>query len=144
MQRQGVKPKLLIGLTSPSSLETMRGLREAGRGHDHPDQLRAGEPKAVAAAKPTAKFKGNADLHCMAAWENMFILKERHGGARTCWPSPTRSRPTAARSATGWPSSRTTDGLLGDDQAHDDREAVKPYVFVHAKSGQWAVLHNPL
>ena len=31
MQRQGVKPKVLVGLTSSSSLETLAGLRQAGR-----------------------------------------------------------------------------------------------------------------
>ncbi len=28
-------------------------------------------------------------------------------------------------------------------QAHADREAVKPYLFVHAKAGKWEVLHTP-
>ncbi len=60
MQRQGVKPKLLIGLTRALQPGDARGLREAGRGHDHPDELRAGERRRrSAAAKTTAKFKGS-------------------------------------------------------------------------------------
>ena len=37
----------------------------------------------------------------------------------------------------------TADGLLGENQRMADGEAVKPYVFVHAASGRWEVLHNP-
>ena len=42
MERQGVKPKLLIGLTSLVEHRDAAGLRQAGRGDHHPDQLRAG------------------------------------------------------------------------------------------------------
>ena len=35
-------------------------------------------------------------------------------------------------------------GLLGTIKRTDDREAIKPYMYVHAKDGKWAVLHNPL
>jgi branched-chain amino acid transport system substrate-binding protein len=38
---------------------------------------------------------------------------------------------------------QTTDGLLGTTK-RIEREAEKPYVFVRAKNGQWAVYHNPL
>ena len=91
MQRQGVKPKVLIGLDRLLQPGDAAGLRQAGRGHDHPDQLRAGEHgRRVAAAKATAKFKGAADLHSMAAWENMFILKDVMESREDHRPSPTR------------------------------------------------------
>ena len=35
-------------------------------------------------------------------------------------------------------------GLLGTNKRTADREADKPYVFVHAKGGNWQVLYNPL
>ena len=37
----------------------------------------------------------------------------------------------------------STDGLLGMSKRTPDREAVKPYLFVHAKAGKWEVLHTP-
>jgi branched-chain amino acid transport system substrate-binding protein len=36
-----------------------------------------------------------------------------------------------------------TDGLLGKSKRTPDREAVKPFLFVNAKSGAWTVLHAP-
>ena len=42
MERQGVKPKLLIGLTSLVEHRDAAGLRQAGGRDHHPDQLRAG------------------------------------------------------------------------------------------------------
>ena len=38
---------------------------------------------------------------------------------------------------------KTTKGLLGTIKRTADGEAIKPYVYVHAASGQWAVLHDP-
>jgi branched-chain amino acid transport system substrate-binding protein len=39
---------------------------------------------------------------------------------------------------------KQTKGLLGVSKRTDDREADKPYLFVHAQKGEWKVLHNPL
>jgi branched-chain amino acid transport system substrate-binding protein len=39
---------------------------------------------------------------------------------------------------------RTTDGLIGTSKRDAEGEADKPYVFVHARKGEWKVLHNPL
>ena len=75
MQRQGVKPKLLVGLTSSSSLETLQGCAKQAEGIIIPTSFAPINKEAIAAAKTTAKFNGAADLHSMAAWENMFILK---------------------------------------------------------------------
>ena len=36
-----------------------------------------------------------------------------------------------------------TKGLIGTIQRTKEGEAIKPYVYVHAKSGAWAVLHDP-
>lgn len=33
-------------------------------------------------------------------------------------------------------------GLLGTVKRTDDRESIKPYVFVQAKGGQWIVVHD--
>jgi branched-chain amino acid transport system substrate-binding protein len=44
----------------------------------------------------------------------------------------------------GLASLKTTEGLLGTIKRTAEGEAIKPYVYVHAQSGQWAVLHNPM
>jgi branched-chain amino acid transport system substrate-binding protein len=142
MQRQGVKPKVLLGLTSSSSLETLEGCAKQAEGMIIPTSFAPVTPKAIAAAKSTAKFKGSADLHSMAAWENVFILK----GVMESEGIMARSDTVQAdrrKIREGLAKLKTTDGLLGVTK-REEREAEKPYLFVQAKKGQWAVLHNPL
>jgi branched-chain amino acid transport system substrate-binding protein len=143
MQRQGVKPKLLIGLTSSSSLETLEGCAKQAEGMIIPTSFAPVNAKATAAAKSTAKFKGNADLHSMAAWENMFILKGVIEGEKVL-AKPDSVQADRRRIRDGLAKLKTTDGLLGTTRRTPDREAEKPYVFVRAKNGQWTVYHNPL
>jgi len=38
---------------------------------------------------------------------------------------------------------KETQGLLGKIGRTADREAIKPYLYVHAKDGTWQVLHEP-
>jgi len=143
MQRQGVKPKLLVGLTSTSSLETMQGCAKQAEGMMIPTSFAPVNKDAKAAADATAKFKGSADLHSMAAWENMFILKQVmesekiSGNAKDVQADRRKIRDGLAKL-------KVTKGLLGDTKRTDDREADKPYLFVQAKGGNWTVMHNPL
>lgn len=143
MQRQGVKPRLLVGLTSSSSLETLEGCARQAEGMIIPTSYAPVNPQAKAAALATARFKGFADLHSMAAWENIFILKqviEAEGlGAK-----PDTVRADRARLRAGLAKLKETDGLLGKSRRTEDREAVKPFVFVQAKGGTWQVVHTPL
>jgi branched-chain amino acid transport system substrate-binding protein len=143
MQRQGVKPKLLIGLTSSSSLETLEGCAKQAEGMIIPTSFAPVNAKATAAAKTTAKFKGAADLHSMAAWENMFILKGVLESEKVL-AKPDTLQADRRKVRDGLAKLKTTDGLLGTSKRMEDREAEKPYVFVRAKSGQWTVYHNPL
>jgi branched-chain amino acid transport system substrate-binding protein len=143
MQRQGVKPKLLIGLTSSSSLETLEGCAKQAEGMIIPTSFAPVNPQATAAAKSTAKFKGNADLHSMAAWENMFILKGVMESEKVL-AKPDSVQADRRKIRDGLAKLKTTDGLLGTTKRTADREAEKPYLFVRAKNGQWTVYHNPL
>jgi branched-chain amino acid transport system substrate-binding protein len=143
MQRQGVKPKLLVGLTSSSSLETLQGCAKQAEGIIIPTSFAPINKEAVAAAKTTAKFKGAADLHSMAAWENMFILKnvmESEGVSGK--PGDLQSDRRKVRD--GLAKLKTTSGLIGVTKRDAEGEADKPYVFVHANKGEWKVLYNPL
>ena len=142
MQRQGVKPKVLIGLDSSSSLETLEGCAKQAEGMIIPTSYAPVTPKAIAAAKATAKFKGNADLHSMAAWENVFILKDVMESEKVL-AKPDTVQADRRKIRDGLAKLKTTEGLLGTTK-REDREAEKPFVFVRAKNGQWSVYHNPL
>ncbi len=143
MQRQGVKPKVLVGLTSSSSLETLQGCAKQAEGMIIPTSFAPVTKEGKEAAAQTAKFKGAADLHSMAAWENMFILKqviesEKISGDKAQLQADRR------KLRDGLAKLKQTQGLLGVTNRTADREADKPYLFVHAQKGEWKVLHNPL
>jgi branched-chain amino acid transport system substrate-binding protein len=143
MQRQGVKPKVVVGLTSSSSLETLQGCAKQAEGIIIPTSFAPVTKEGKFAAEQTAKFKGAADLHSMAAWENMFILKdvieaEKISGDKALLQADRR------KLRDGLAKLKQTKGLLGITKRTDDREADKPYLFVHANKGEWKVLYDPL
>ncbi len=145
MQRQGVKPKVLVGLTSSSSLETLEGCAKQAEGMIIPTSFAPVNKEATNAAQTTAKFKGAADLHSMAAWENIFILKrvmEAEGISGKHDAASVQADRRKIRD--GLAKLKTTNGLLGVSKRDDEREADKPYLFVHANKGEWKVLYNPL
>jgi branched-chain amino acid transport system substrate-binding protein len=143
MQRQGVKPKVLIGLTSTSSLETLQGCAKQAEGMIIPTSFAPVTKEGKAAAETTAKFKGAADLHSMAAWENMFILKQVMESEKISG-DPSQLQADRRKIRDGLAKLKETKGLLGVTKRTEDREADKPYLFVQAKGGSWVVLHNPL
>jgi branched-chain amino acid transport system substrate-binding protein len=143
MQRQGVKPKVLVGLTSSSSMETLQGCAKQAQGMIIPTSYAPVTKEAKFASAETAKKKGAADLHSMAAWENMFILKqvmesEKVSGAKGDVQADRR------KIRDGLAKLKVTKGLIGDTKRTEDREADKPYLFVQAKGNEWVILHNPL
>jgi len=142
MARQGVKPKLIIGLTSSSSMETMEGCARQVEGTIIPTTFAPVNPESKRVAALIAKHKGSADLHSTAAWENMIILKEViekagiTGKPETLAADRRKIRDVLA-------GLKETQGLLGITKRTDDREAVKPFVFVTAKGGNWVVTYDP-
>jgi branched-chain amino acid transport system substrate-binding protein len=145
MQRQGVKPKVLVGLTSSSSVETLQGCAKQAQGLIIPTSYAPVNKEAKFASDQTAKKKGAADLHSMATWENVFIIKEaieRAGISGKKDPASLQADRRKLRDALA--TTKTTKGLIGVTKRTEDREADKPYVFVHAKGNDWVVLHNPL
>ncbi len=143
MRRQGVKVKMLIGLTSSSSLETLQGCAREAEGIIIPTSFAPVTPEAEAAAKQAARFDGSLDLHSAAAYENMFILKKVMEEQKVM-AKPDTVQADREKIRKGLAGLKQTDGLLGTIKRTDDREAIKPYLYVHAKDGKWAVLHNPL
>ena len=143
MQRQGVKPKVLVGLTSTSSLETMEGCPKQAEGMIIPTSFAPVTKDAKSAADAIAKQKGSGDLHSMAAFENVLVLKQVMEAQKI---SGRKEDVQADRRKVrdGLAALKQTTGLLGVTKRSDDREADKPYLFVHANKGEWKVLHNPL
>ena len=91
-------------------------------------------PAAREAAAAVEHAGGVPDLHCMAAWEILTVLRtviERVGPDRQ-----------AIRDALA--SLETMPGLLGTIQRTPDRESKKPYVFVQVHNGQWIVRSQSL
>ncbi|MCP4790525.1 MAG: ABC transporter substrate-binding protein, partial [Gammaproteobacteria bacterium] len=76
LARQRVEPKLVIGLTSSSSAEVMKGCAAEAEGMIIPTSF---APITEAAAEVAALANangGDADLHSAAAWENVMIIKQ--------------------------------------------------------------------
>ncbi len=142
MKRQRVKPKLVVGLTSSSSMETLQGCAKQAEGIIIPTSFAPVTAAAKVAAAAAAKFDGNADLHSAAAWEIVMILKdvmETQGIMAT----PDTVQADRRKIHDGLAALKETKGLLGTIKRTEEGEAIKPYLYVHAQSGQWAVLHDP-
>lgn len=142
MDRQGLKPKILIGLTSSSSPEMLEVCSSQAEGMIIPTSFAPVNEKAAAAARATADFKGYADLHSMAAWENLYMLKsaiESEGIMAT--PESVETDRVKIRSALS--TMKQAEGLLGTLERRDDGESIKPFVFVAATQGTWKVIHTP-
>jgi len=142
MDRQGVKPKLLIGLTSSSSIETLQGCAKQAEGIVIPTSFAPVTPEAKAAADQVAKFGGSADLHSAAAYEIMFILKDVIEQQKIM-ARPDTVQEDRVKMREGLAALKETNGLLGKVGRTPDREAIKPFLYVYAKDGSWQVLYKP-
>jgi branched-chain amino acid transport system substrate-binding protein len=142
MERQGVRPKLLIGLTSSSSIETLQGCAKQAEGIIIPTSFAPVTPEAKKAAENVAKFGGSADLHSASAYEIMFILKDVIEQQKIM-AKPDTVQADRNKMREGLAALKETNGLLGKVGRTPDREAIKPFLYVHAKDGSWLVLHKP-
>ena len=142
MKRQRVKSKLVIGLTSSSSMETLQGCAKAAEGIIIPSSFAPVTEEAKMVADLTVAKGGNADLHSAAAWEIVMVLKgiiESEG----VMAKPDTVQEDRRKIRDGLAKLETTNGLIGTIVRESDGEATKPYLYVHAQDGQWAVLHDP-
>ncbi len=142
MARQGVKPKMVVGLTSSSSMETLQGCAQQAEGIVIPTSFAPVTAEAKAAAEAVQKMSANMDLHNAAAWENIFTLKDIIEKQKIMGkPETVEADRKKMREALA--SVKQTQGLLGKVGRTDDREAVKPFLFVQANKGAWTVAHDP-
>ena len=142
MKRQRVKPKLVIGLTSSSSMETLQGCSKAAEGVIIPSSFAPVTDQAKMVAKLTNEKGGHADLHSAAAWEIVYVLKQVME-SEGVMGKPETVQEDRRKIRDGLAKLETTGGLLGTIIRESDGEATKPYLYVHAQDGEWAVLHDP-
>ena len=144
MARQNVKPKMLIGLTSSSSMETLQGCAAQAEGLIIPTSFApvTDEARNAAAAVQALNSKYNMDLHNAAAFENIFTLKELIEKQKIMG-RPDTVQADRQKMRDGLAAMKQTTGLLGKVGRTDDREAIKPFLFVQAKGGNWTVAHTP-
>ena len=142
MQRQGVKPKVLIGLTSSSSMETLNGCGAQAEGMLIPTSFAPVTPDAQVAAKALQAVNASMDLHNAAAWENIFTLKQVIEQQKVM-ARPDTLAADRQKIREGLAGLKQTRGLLGPVQRGADREAIKPFLFVQVKGGSWTVAHQP-
>ncbi len=143
MARQKIKPKLLVGLTSSSTSETLKGCPKQVEGMYIPTSFAPINPEAMKVAKLAEKFGGSADLHSAAAWETISIIKgviEKQG----IIGKPETLKADRRKMRDGLEALETTSGLMGTvKRVQDEGEALKPFVFVQAQNGKWEVVHDP-
>jgi branched-chain amino acid transport system substrate-binding protein len=145
MARQNVRPKMMIGLTSSSSMETLNGCGAQAKGLVIPTAFAPVTPAAKEAAAAIQKINPsfNMDLHNAAAYENVFTL------ATLIEQQKVMGRPDTVQAdrekmRKGLAGLKETTGLLGKVGRTADREAVKPFLFVQAQGKSWEVLHTPV
>ena len=88
------------------------------------------------------KFNASLDLHSAGSWENVFILKQVIEQEKVM-AKPDTVQADREKIRQGLAKLATTDGLLGTIKRTSDREATKPFMFVHAKEAKWQVLYTP-
>lgn len=142
MERQSVKPKLLIGLTSTSTQETIQGCAAQAEGMLIPTGFAPINDEAKKASEQIAAQGGSADLHSAAAYEALFILKDVIE-AQGVLAKPETLAEDRRKMRDGLAGLTSTKGLLGEVKRTEDREAVKPFVFVQVRNGNWEMAHDP-
>jgi len=142
MQRQGVKPKMLVGLTSSSSVETLQGCAAQAEGIIIPTSFAPVTDDARKAAQAMQAVGASMDLHNAAAWENIFTLKDLIEKAKIM-AKPETIKEDRIKMRDALASMKESYGLLGKVGRTEDREAVKPFLFVQAKKGEWTVAYKP-
>lgn len=142
MERQGVKPQLVIGLTSTSTQETIQGCAAQAEGMLIPTGFAPINDEAQNASEQIAAQGGSADLHSAAAYEAMFMLKDVIE-SQGVMAKPDTVAEDRRKMRDGLASLTATMGLLGEVKRTEDREAVKPFVFVTVQNGNWELAHEP-
>jgi branched-chain amino acid transport system substrate-binding protein len=136
---RNVHPKLLIGLTSASTPETLALCGPAAEGLVIPTSFSADTAERQEEAQEVAALGGIADLHSMAAWEILFTLKQAIEQSAIV-PSPQTTASDRRKLRDTLAGLQTMNGVMGPITRTAERESLKPFVLVRAQSGTWKVV----
>jgi branched-chain amino acid transport system substrate-binding protein len=133
------RPRLLVGLTSSSTPETLKLCGADAQGLLIPTSFIATTPETIEEALAVSRCGGTADLHGMAAWEILRTVKsviEQQGIV----PNPASVQADRRKLRDGLAQLGTMQGLLGTIGRRADRESSKPFVLVQVKGAEWKVV----
>lgn len=143
MRRQGWAPKMLVGLTSSASLETLTAGGKAVEGLIIPTTFAPITPKAKdVSERAFKKYKAQTDLHSGAAYEVIHIIRQvvERAGIKNTEATLKQDRRKFRDELT-----KLADfpGLIGPLTMGSDREMAKNFVLVQVQSGEWKVYDKP-
>jgi branched-chain amino acid transport system substrate-binding protein len=142
LARLKYRPKLLVGLTSSSTPETLKLCGAEAEGLLIPTSFIATTPETIEEALEVSRCGGIADLHGMAAWEILYTVKrvvEQQGIV----PTPMSVNVDRRRLRDGLAGLDTMQGVLGTINRRTDRESLKPFVLARVKGAEWKVVFTP-
>ena len=147
-KRQRLGYKILIGLTSSSSMETLQGCAGEAETIIIPTAFAPVNDEARRIAAKVAEYGGSMDIHSAAVWEVMTVLTEALENTdvelrpETLESDRRKIRDYVARVGT-W------NGLLGlvvsknnEPQQHDG-DVTKPWLLAQAQGGAWGIYWRP-
>ena len=127
MKRQRINPKVLVGLTSSSSAETLKGCADAAEGMYIPTGFAPITDAAAAVASAAQANGGFADLHSAAAWENAHIIKQVVESMGVM-AKPDTLQADRRKVRDGLEALASVNGLMGEiGRVQDEGESVKPF-----------------
>ena len=147
-KRQRIKYKILIGLTSSSSIETLQGCAKEVRAMIIPTAFAPVNDEARRIAKLVAKKGGFMDIHSAAVWEVMTVLVQALENTDvqlkpgTLAADRRKIRDYVAKVGT-WK------GLLGvvvsnnKTSVKHDGDVSKPWLLAQAKGAKWGIYWRP-
>ena len=147
-KRQRIKHKILIGLTSSSSIETLQGCAKEVQDMIIPTAFAPVNAEARRIAKIVAKKGGFMDIHSAAVWEVMTVLVQALENTDvqlkpgTLAADRRKIRDYVAKVGT-WK------GLLGlivsnnKTSVKHDGDVNKPWLLAQAKGAKWGIYWRP-
>jgi branched-chain amino acid transport system substrate-binding protein len=142
LARLKYRPKLLVGLTSSSTPETLKLCGADAEGLLIPTSFIATTPETIEEALEVSRCGGIADLHGMAAWEILYTVKrviEEQGISAT----PASVQADRRKLRDGLAGLETMQGSLGTIKRRVDRESLKPFVLAQVQGAEWKVVFTP-
>jgi branched-chain amino acid transport system substrate-binding protein len=142
LSKKSYRPKLLVGLTSASTPETLQLCGPEAEGMIIPTSFVPDTPQRRLEAEEVAHAGGLADLHSMSAWELLYTLKQviQSGGII---PNASDIAGNRERLRAALAKLTSMRGVMGTITRTADRESLKPFVLVQATAGTWKPISTP-